>query len=127
MTIEDAIWHRLNSEIPSLNGRIYPVTIDQGAPLPAIAYKRISTRRDPTLKSQGQYYTTFQFDILAANYTEMRELRDTIRLVFEDSTGEYMSGAPYIQSIDILNEMDGFDTGTQISTGLIEIEYFYTL
>lgn len=126
MTIEEAIRYRLIEQITSLSGRIYPITTPQGGELPAIAFKRISTRRDPTLTTQGQYYTTFQFDVLAPDYTIMREIRDAIRAAFEDVIGQYATGAPYILAADVFNEMDGFDTGTEIALGVIEIEYLYT-
>ena len=110
----------------SLGGRVYPVTITQGCPLPAIAYKRISTRRDPTLTTQGGRFVSVQFDIIAKDYTTMRQTRDAVRMAFEDIVGQYTTGAPYIESADIMNEMDGFDTGTEITMGVLEIEFYYS-
>lgn len=126
MTIEEAIYHKLSTEVVTLGGRVYPVTIEQGCALPAIAYKRISTRRDPTLSTQGGQFVSVQFDIVATDYTTMRQTRDAVRTVFEDIVGQYAPGAPYIQRADIMNEMDGFDTGTEMSLGVLEIEFYYT-
>jgi len=126
LTIEEAIYHRISTEVTILGGRVYPVTIEQGCTLPAVAYKRISTRRDPTLTNQGGCFVSVQFDIVATDYTSMRQTRDAVRTVFEDIIGQYATGAPYIQRTDIMNEMDGFDTGTEMSLGVLEIEFYYT-
>lgn len=126
LTIEEAIYYKLSTEVITLGGRVYPVTIEQGCALPAVAYKRISTRRDPTLTSQGGRFVSVQFDIIASDYTTMRQTRDLVRIAFEDIVGQYAVDAPYIQSANIVNEMDGFDTGTEMSLGVLEIEFYYT-
>jgi len=126
LTIEESIYYRVSTVVLTLGGRIYPVTIEQGCSLPAVAYKRINTRRDPTLTTQGGKFVSVQFDIIANDYTTMRQTRDAIRAAFEDVVGQYTTGAPYIESADIINEMDGFDTGTEMSLGVLEIEFYFT-
>ena len=126
MTLEEAIVYQIEDLLPQLTGRIYPVTIEQEGSLPAVAYKRISTRRDPALIGQGGYYVAMQFDITAENYTSMRITREDVRLCFENAYGRFTVDAPFIQLVDVLNEMDGFDTGTNLSLGILELEFYYS-
>jgi hypothetical protein len=125
LTIEDAIVSRLIDEIPSLGGRIYPVSAPQKVALPYIVYKRISTVRSPTLCEQGSREVSIQFDIYGRTYPEMRSLREDLREAFEDVIGEYSPGSPYVQRAEIVNEFDGNDVGTDVTTGVIEIQFFY--
>jgi hypothetical protein len=125
LTIEDAIYHKLTTELPVLSNRIYPVSAPQKATQPYIVYKRISTVRSPTLCEQGSREVSIQFDIYGRTYPEMRSIREDLRAAFEDVIGEYAPGSPYVQRAEIVNEFDGYDVGTDVTTGVIEIQFFY--
>lgn len=125
MTIEEAIYHRLSTLLPDLSNRFYPVSAPQMLALPYVVYKRISTIRSPTLTDQGSREVAIQFDIYARTYPEMRTIREDIRVAFEDTTGAYAPDGPFIQRAEIINEFDGFDIGTDSTTGVIEIEFFF--
>lgn len=125
VTIEEAIYQRLSNQIPNLSGRIYPVNAPQTVALPYVVYKRISTLRSPTLSEQGSREVAIQFDIYAKTYPEMRTVRDEVRIAFEDVIGLYEIDGPFIQRAEIINEFDGFDIGTDSTTGVIEIEFFF--
>ena len=103
LTIEEAIYYKLSTEVTTLSGRVYPVIIEQGCALPAVAYKRISTRRDPTLTSQGGRFVSVQFDIIAPDYTSMRLTRDAVRSAFEDFVGQYGPGAGRDFGFDLIH------------------------
>ena len=126
MEIEEAIVTRLTAQVPSLSGKIYPSNdVPPQTAAPYVAYQRISTARSPTLIETGSSETAFQFDIIGTSYSNMRTLRKSVRLAFEDALGEYAAGAPYVQAVGVLNEMDGFDGSTEYHTGILELSLYY--
>lgn len=91
MTIEYGLVQRLedDSTVGTLAGdRIYPHKLPQGPTLPAITYARVSGAREKVLKGLSQLARpTFQFDLWAKKYTEMKSLADAIRSSFDGFQG----------------------------------------
>ncbi len=124
-TIEEAIAARINAQITTVANKIFPLEARADAVAPYATYRRISTGRHPTLTEQGSSEVAFQFDIIGTSYSNMLTVRNAIKTAFEDILGQYTAGAPAVQRVEILNELDGYDMGTDQYTGMIEISFFY--
>lgn len=124
--IEDGIVKQIETYATELIQKVYPA-----AEVPELlqgdycVYQRVGTQRFRTLTEQGSKLVTFQFNIYANTYSGMITLRDKVRLAFEDRVGQYTTGAPTVQSTNILNEFESYDESTDHSYGILEIEFYY--
>ena len=125
MTLEEAIHDKLDAGV--LLGKVFPKRAPELFATPYVVYKRQATSRMPNLTTQGIYMATFEFYIVSSGYGDAIAKRDLIRSLFEDVTGVYATGAPYIQATEILNEDDTFEEKTDEYGAIIEIQFTYNL
>jgi hypothetical protein len=70
---------------------VYPVLADQNAPFPLVVYRRTGTRRDRDLLGTiGRPVAIFSVSIVAASYSEAKDIADSVRLAVDNFTGEFM-------------------------------------
>ena len=125
-TIEQAMWSYVSSgtAISSLIGtRLHPVYVPDGVTLPAVAYQRIATRRDPAQPVSANntlVMATFQFACIDDQYSVTKSIADAIRLrldryggtiiytggtiTYTGGTITYTGGTVVVQSILCRNE-----------------------
>lgn len=111
-TIEEAMWSKVSSAtaVSSLIGtKLYPVMIPDGVTLPAVAYQRIATRRDPAQPvSPGNtlVMATFQYAAIDPRYKKTKSIIDAIREEIDRFGGTitYTGGTVIVQSILCRNE-----------------------
>jgi hypothetical protein len=70
----------------AVGGRIYPVRVPSSAPLPAVAYKRMSSSFENVLDMQAPAGTFATFDVwcVAGSYTAAEDLGDLLEVLDED-------------------------------------------
>ena len=111
-TIEQAMWYKVTSgtAVAALIGtKLYPVMIPDGVALPAVAYQRIATRRDPSLPvstNNTLVMATFQYACIDDQYSVTKSIADAIRLQLDrfGGTVAYTGGTVVVDSILIRNE-----------------------
>ena len=104
--------------------RIYPHKLPQNPTFPAITYSRVSGAREKVLKGlSGLARPTLQYDCWAERYTEVKSLADAVRAAFDGYQGTVRSVR--IDRIQILNEVDDFDTEVHIYRVSQDYEVFH--
>lgn len=114
MDIEQALTAHAKADSPlaALVGtRIYPLFIPQEAPLPAIAYQRISGPRVHSHDGVDQFgRARVQLTCQALGYDEAKDCAHLVRQAFRGFSGQMGGPAgPQIHEIRIENEMDGYN------------------
>ncbi|HDZ38143.1 MAG TPA: DUF3168 domain-containing protein [Marinobacter sp.] len=111
MSAERAIYEILSTDggVSQLVGkRIYPITIDQGAGLPAIAYQQISGPREHNVSGAiGWVQSRYQITVWAATYIEAVDLATAVRLAVDGLSGTKASLV--IDHIFVVDEGDVSD------------------
>ena len=113
MTIEQAVYTKLN-ESPSLaSGRIYPVVAPQGADFPYIVYEKISGVRQQHLDSVSHHARPrFRIHTYAKTYAEVKTITNSMRERLDQFRGT-VSGV-VIKATTIENEVDSFEEDNRI-------------
>lgn len=67
---------------------VHPILAPQNAPFPLVVYRRSGTRRERSLAgNHGRPVATFSVSVVAASYSEAKDIADAIRLSVDNFTG----------------------------------------
>lgn len=124
MTIESGLYSFLTTQISGL--KLYPQIAPETQAPPYVVYSRDGTDRWRTFASEGQFVASFNLSVYATAYSAMVALKDSIRVLLETKTGTLATGSPYVQAIEIDNELDMYELDTKYHHGVLDITIFHT-
>ena len=112
-----------------VEGRVYPILLPQGKPLPAIVYSPVIANYDSALQGDtGFVKQTIQFVCHDTTYKKARELSRILKRAIQDYHGD-MCGL-FIQAVFIKSDYEynantalKFDMGEYMSS--LEFEFFF--
>lgn len=132
MSIEEVLFEYLSTSasLTALLGagsdaRIYPKRLPQQPVLPALVFQVVSKVPAYTHEQAGDppvasafVRSRFQFDLWAADYEGLLPLRDALFAGISGFRG--MMGAMKIESVFVLNEVDGFEADTGSARKIVD-------
>lgn len=124
MTIEAGLYSFLTTQISGL--KLYPQIAPETQAPPYVVYSRDGTDRWRTFASEGQFVASFNISVYATTYSAMVALKNSIRVLLEAKTGTLATGSPYVQAIEIDNEIDMYELDTKYHHGVLDITIFHT-
>lgn len=110
-----------------VESRVFPVTIPQGTPHPAIAYTRISTGRDYSHDGySGLADAVFQVTVWDPDVMKAKQVAEVVRAEMHSVSRTTVAGV-YIGSVTCEDERDSYDeqgrlTGVQLDFRIIHNE-----
>jgi len=111
MSVGITIYNRLTASADLSNiieDRVYPLTVPQGAKLPAVAYQQISGQRvKAMIRDPGLAYPRYQLTILSTGYDQCYNVAKYTRQALQDYSGS--TGGVIIQRAFFENEFE-FET-----------------
>ncbi len=112
-----------------VNGRIYPIVLPQGKPLPAIVYSPVIASYDSALQGDtGFVKQTIQFVCHDTTYKKTRELSRMLKKAFQDFHGD-MCGleiqAAFIKSDYEYNANTALKFDMEEYMSSLEFEFFF--
>ncbi|MDA8227051.1 MAG: DUF3168 domain-containing protein [Desulfitobacterium hafniense] len=130
MMFEEALYALLKSHADLaklVSDRVYPLTLPQKCPLPAIAYQRVSGARMHALQGDTGYtMPVLQFSCWAGNYAECKVVAEQLRLCLQNFSG-FMGGPDgvFVGAVLLESEIEGYepDTGTYYTN--LEFQFHY--
>ena len=119
--IEDSIYEKLKTDLPSLSDRIYPTVLPSGAQLPAVTYQRIPGRRiQQHGKESPVVLGRFQFTVRSSVYETGKDIAKQIRNSL--STFQGMMGTTHQTRVDgVLLEDDRDDYDPELPMFMVYI------
>lgn len=118
MNLETAITAHLKAH-PGLSaligGRVYPLVIPQGAPLPCVTYQRISTPRQYTMGSTATVVNArMQVDAWGDSYASAKATAAAVLAALNHESGQIGAGAKVFDVLVSLadNEADSYEPDT---------------
>lgn len=82
-------WLR-NAITSATTAGVHPVLAPQNASFPLVVYRRSSTKRERGLTGNfGVPVATFSVSIVAATYSEVKDIADSIRCSVDNFTGDF--------------------------------------
>ncbi len=133
MTIQEAIYNALtaDSDITALVGaRIYQTEREQGDGLPAVVFDEIAggeSDQDMTAGSVGLARMLFQIDCYSETSKEAAQIREYVRLLFQNHINATMGGAGgiHVWACYFEGTSAGFEPGTRTFVRSIDFEFHY--
>ena len=134
MTFEEALFDYLSTNtgiVAVVDDRIYPKRLVQDPTLPAIVFQVVSARPaytndqagDPPGASTSYVRNRVQFDLWADSYEGLLPVKSAL---FDGISGfRGMMGTMMIQSVFILNELDGFEPDTGSNRNIIDAMFSF--
>lgn len=106
---------------------LYALRAGKSATLPYGVYNRISTQREQTLTSFGNVETAFQLDIYHSTRAAMLTIKAAV-IARLKTYNQLTIGSTFIQSVEILNEMEDIEELIDIVKykGVVEFSIYYT-
>jgi hypothetical protein len=137
MTIEEAVFDYVSTFpavtalVGAVDPRVYPKRLPQDPILPAIVFQMVSTvpaytmdqAGDPPVATETFTRARFQFDLWTETYEGLLPLRDALFAGISGFRG--MMGSVKIESVFVLNELDGFETDTESNRKMIDAMFSY--
>lgn len=124
MNIEETLrlWITREATVTALVGqRVYPLVVPEGASLPAIVYRRISTERVYSHDGfSGLAKPRFQFSCVSTHYSEARAVANALRSLLNGRIG------PGLQGVYAETEYDDYDHTDRTFTTHIDFFIWYT-
>lgn len=124
--IEDDLYTDLET-ITGLSGKIYALRAGKSVIVPYAIYHRISTQRDQTLMGfVGNAEVAFQLDIYHSTRAAMLTVKANI-IARLKTYNQLMIGSTFIQSVEILNEMEDIEelNDNLKFKGIVEFSIYY--
>lgn len=113
VTIEDGIYAALtgDGDVSSyVGGRVYSATLPQHVEFPAIAFHFIaSSKVHAQGKDSGVSMSLFQFDIYSESHDEAIEIREAVRALLQDFSGDLGSKGVTVLAVLMDDESGGYD------------------
>lgn len=116
----------LRAQLTAITDKIYPLEAPEGIKAPYIIYHMTRGSRLKSLDGyNGSRYTTFQFDITAPSYGQIKVLMKQLAEVLMGIQGFTSADGLNIQNCDLLNEFETFESITKSYRGIVECRIFY--
>ena len=133
MTIQEAIYNALaaDSDITELvSTRIYQTEREQGEGLPAVVFEDIAggeCLEDMTSGCIGLAKTLFQIDSYSETSKQAAQIREYVRLLFQNHRTAIMGGAGgvHVWACYFEGTSAGFEPGTRTFVRSIDFEFHY--
>ena len=134
MTLEEAIFDFMSTNagiIAVVDDRIFPKRLPQNPTLPAIVFQVVSSVPNYTMDQAGdppvagETFTKkrVQFDLWTETYEGLLPVRDALFAGISGFRG--MMGSVQIESVFVLNELDGFEPDTGSNRKIIDTMFGY--
>ena len=126
MSFEEGLFFYLDNYAglsAEIDDRLYPLLLPQGATLPAVVYKRISTPRMLELENSFLPHPRFQFDVFAGSFPRAKAVAEQVRLaldLYRGAMGEYT-----VQTVIIDDEMDIYEPETKRRHSIVDAIIWY--
>ncbi len=130
MTLEQAIFNYLSSYAgltALVSTRVYPVTLPQGATLPAVTFMRVSSRRMRTFGSARMgRVARVQLTVWAESYASRQAVAGQIIAALEgyDGTMGGVSGV-VVLAVQGENEIDDYEPTAKVWQGALDFMITY--
>lgn len=124
--IEDDLYANLDT-ITGLSGKVYALRAGKNVTIPYLVYNRISTGREQTLGGfNGNAEVAFQLDVYHSTRAAMLTVKAAIISRLK-TYNQLTIGSTFIQSIEILNEMEDIEelNDTLKFKGIVEFSVYY--
>lgn len=124
--IENDLYADLET-ITGLSGKIYALRAGKSVIVPYAVYNRISTQREQTLTGfVGNAEVAFQLDIYHSTRAAMLTVKANI-IARLKTYNQLMIGSTFIQSVEILNEMEDIEelNDNLKFKGIVEFSIYY--
>ena len=125
--IDEGLFYLLShtTAITSICGtRIYPSAFPPDPTYPAISYKLIGARPDPTLSTPGYQRFRYEFDCRAVDAVVAGDLRQALRQTLEGYNGLLNDGT-FLQDGQFIQTVDDFADDPRVYRRMIEIYLFF--
>ena len=123
-TVEAAVFAKMEADqdIYSLVGtRIYPLLIPQTAPLPAIAYQKVSAAQSAAHNGSSHLARSrMQLTLVAETYADVKELATAVRACWHAFKG--MVGYFEIQAAFVESESDAENEGRSLQATALTVQ-----
>lgn len=115
------------SAITALCGtRIYPVTFPTGPTYPAMAFKWIGAKPNPTLRNSGYQRWRMEFECRDHTYALALAMRGALRSTLEGYNG-VLSDGTFLQDAQFVQLRDDFEDDPRVYCCTIEFYLFFNL
>lgn len=124
--IENDLYADLET-ITGLSGKIYALRAGKSVIVPYAVYNRISTQREQTLTGfVGNAEVAFQLDIYHSTRAAMLTVKANV-IARLKTYNQLMIGSTFIQSVEILNEMEDIEelNDNLKFKGIVEFSIYY--
>lgn len=123
--MEVVLRNLIESNIPELEGEIYPTNAPEDHDKPYLVYTRISTKKIKTLEGfTGNEYLSFMFSIMATRYGEMKKLTKKVEELLVSLPGTTI-GNFYVEDIDINNIHEVYEHELKVNRGIIDFTIYF--
>jgi hypothetical protein len=105
-----------NSELNTLTelgqiigGRLTPVLLPEGSPMPAMTYRIVASRSEPTFSGSGAQKLRVQFDAYSSDtYDNAAAARDALRSLLNGYSGTLSDGT-FLQAAELIQQIDFYE------------------
>jgi hypothetical protein len=110
-----------------LTNKVYPVSAQQGSVAPYVVYTLGNAARNQTLEGHdGLVKPQYQLDVYHSSYTSLKALMKLIIANIKTYKQRNIGGTgPYVQQVEIMNELITYDSGLLLHKGIIEFNADY--
>jgi hypothetical protein len=114
-----------NAAIAAIAGSsIFPVTVPESTPMPALTYQIVGGNSMATLNTSGLQKLRMQFDCYGNDYLTAATLRETLRQALNGFVGQLADGT-FLQNAELIQNIDFFENDARQFRCMAEFYLFF--
>jgi len=127
MDFEQALTAELTA-IPGLGSKVFPIVAPQDTEAPYLTYSLESNERVQSLTGHDDLvHSQYQLNLFQASYAGLKVLTKAVIRNLKTYNQRNIGGTgPYIQQVEILNELEAYEEGVKLYKGIIEFDVHYS-
>jgi len=129
MSLEAAILAYTKSQVTSVSNRVYAIKAPIGAANPYIVFKVVSGNFIHSMGGDGGLSETIvQFSVFGDEYGAVKGVVEDLKKAYRNYTkgdGTLMSGAHWVQSTLLENEIDLYEDDTNLHHTALDITFWH--